>query len=200
MTFFEKKNSGRKEHGIYWKYLFCAVVTAILVISLAALYFKINVNVNFLSNTACQQVKAAPFSKEYTFCFYGSEWDEGTYLSSITSFYSTLITVLIAAQSLVSALAFVVIKASNKRIVEEEVESELPKYFNTVAAVNQVREFVNDSTKSALSDQLGDVKNLISGLQGDVEELRARVYELEGNGDADDQESNDEGIDPGTIR
>lgn len=193
------QNNGmmRKEYGIYWKYLLCAVVTTVSLAMLAVLFFKMNMDVKFLSQAACQQVKVTPFSKEYTFCFYGSDWDEGTYLSSITNFYSSLVTVLIAVQGLVSALAFIVIKASNKRIIEEEVESELPKYFGTVAAVDQMKSFVGGVVRSSIVDETKELNNRILGLESEIEELQANMYELVGSEDIENENLSSDTTDKG---
>jgi len=57
------------------------------------------------------------------YCFFSQNWDDGTYLSSITGFYTNLITVLLALMAIMSALSFVVIRSSAKGHIEDYVDN-----------------------------------------------------------------------------
>lgn len=183
-------SNGQTAKPIFWGYLFCAVLTAILVLGLLAVVLISLVDINFLSETSCKKHEASYFLDEFTFCFYGKDWDESTYLSAVSGFYSTLIAVLVAVQAIVSGLAFMVVRSSSKRAIEDEVESQLPIYFGRVKAVEEVEKIVKgiseDTVKSAvtqgtaeLEQELEAFKQLFYGLQGDYEELVAKLKILE---------------------
>jgi hypothetical protein len=178
MTKEVSNKANNRSYGIFWRYLLCSVATTIALVGLAALAFLHIFDFAFLEDAACKEVEASKYYKEFTYCFYGSDWNEETYLATVSGFYSSLVAVLVAVQAMISVLAFVVIKTSNKGAIEEEVEKELPKYFATVAAVDQVRGFVDESVRSALGQNLAVVNTQIEGLMGQLEELQAQVFEL----------------------
>lgn len=172
----------------------CAVATAIAIIGLSAILLIHVIDIRFVSEAACHHVDTSNILGKYTYCFYGQDWDEEAYLSAISGFYSTLIAVLIAVQALISILAFVVVRASNRSAIEEEIEKELPRYFDTVKSVDRVKSFVEVASKASVADQYAQMEKTIRGLQGELEEVQARLYELEENGNAIEVEDVAEGL------
>lgn len=160
------------------------MLTAVVLVGAGAIVLMQFVDIRFVSEAACQHIDSLNLGGKFTYCFYGEDWDEETYLSAISGFYTALITVLIAVQALVSVLAFVVVKASNKSAIEDQIESELPKYFDSVRAVDRVKSFVESASKDAIAAEAEQLLNRIRGLQGDLEEVQARLFELEENGNA----------------
>lgn len=149
------------------------------------------VDVEFLSDAACRRAEDSLWYGTFTYCFYGDGWNESTYISAVSGFYSTIIAVLIAIQALVSGLAFVFVRSTNRRAIEDEVEVQLPAYFGTVKAVDSMKIIVSDLSGGAieqaitqrtaeLESQLSELKESYYGLQGDYEELRSVVAELNG--------------------
>ena len=201
MTEEVSNKANNRSYGIFWRYLLCSVATSVALVGLAALAFLHIFDFAFLEDAACREVDASKYYNEFTYCFYGSDWDEEKYLATVSGFYSSLVAVLVAVQALISALSFVVIKTSNKGAIEEEVEKEVPKYFATVAAVDQVKGFVRETAGSAFDQKLDALKNEITGLKGRLEELQEQVFEIGEktmNGDTEealtfDDDTEDEG-------
>lgn len=196
-------NAGKpsKPVGIFWGYLLVAVSTAVVLVGILVVFATHIVDFSFLSDAACREVPQTRFYDSFTYCFYGTGWDEETYLAAVSGFYSTLIAVLVAVQALVSWLAFTVIRSSNKQAISEEVEKEIPYFFRTKdadpivqdalqeisyeAARAALREIMKDDAKDIEELQRHVYENLqsaLEGLQGDVEQLKDgfEAY-LEGN-------------------
>lgn len=199
-------NAGKpsKPVGIFWGYLLVAVSTAVFLVGILVVFATHIVDFSFLSDAACREVPQTRFYDSFTYCFYGTGWDEETYLAAVSGFYSTLIAVLVAVQALVSWLAFTVIRSSNKQAISEEVEKEIPYFFRTKDADPIVRDALQEISYEAartalreiMKDDAKDIEELqrhvyeklqpaLEGLQGDVEQLKDgfEAY-LEGN-DAD---------------
>ena len=202
-------NAGKpsKPVGIFWGYLLVAVSTAVALVGILAVFATHIVDFSFLSDAACREVPQTRFYDSFTYCFYGTGWDEETYLAAVSGFYSTLIAVLVAVQALVSWLAFTVIRSSNKQAISEEVEKEIPYFFRTKDADPIIRDALQDisleAAKAALQQLMKEdakateelqrqvYEKLVpgyEGLRGDVEQLQAE-FERYLEGDDADQEN-----------
>jgi hypothetical protein len=199
-------NAGKppKPVGIFWGYLLAAVSTAVVLVGILVVFATHIVDFSFLSDAACREAPQTRYYDSFTYCFYGTGWDEETYLAAVSGFYSTLIAVLVAVQALVSWLAFTVIRSSNKQAISEEVEKEIPYFFRTKDADPIVRdalkeisyEVARNALRDIMKDDAKDIEELqrqvyekllpaIEGMQGDVEQLKDGFEQyLEGN-DAD---------------
>lgn len=195
-----KKNTPARP--IFLGYLLCAVVTSIVLFGLIAIAIIHVVDVSFLSEAACRQVQETNWYRSFTYCFYGSDWNQSTYLSAVSGFYSTIIAVLVAVQALVSGLAFVFVRSTNRRAIEDEVEAQLPTYFGTVKAAEEVQQVVarvsGDAIEQAveqrtaeLEDELEGLKENYYGLQGEYEALKAVVAKLNDEDVPDEGEEGD---------
>ncbi|QBY00120.1 hypothetical protein E2K80_04685 [Rhodophyticola sp. CCM32] len=142
-----------------------------------------------MSEASCRHIDATGNRSAYTYCFYGEDWDESTYLSAVSGFYSTVIGFLVAVQALVSTLAFVFVRSTNRRAIEDEVEIQLPAYFGTTKAASEIEVVVGQVSGTAieqavvqrtteLQDKLSTLEENFYGLQGEYEALRAVVAEL----------------------
>lgn len=192
--------------GIFWGYLLVSVLTAVVLIGLLALFAVHIVDFSFLSDAACRKVEATRFSSEFTYCFYGSDWNEEVYLSAVSGFYSTLVAVLVAVQALISWLAFTVIRSSNKQAISEEVEREVPFFFRTKdadkllqdalkmisveaakEAMKELRKEDDKATEALQNAVYEELKPTVDGLTGKIEELRVKVDELLNGGEDEDE-------------
>lgn len=192
---------------VFLGYLLCAVVTAIVLLGSLAIVFVHFIDVSFLSDAACRRVEASNWRAAYTYCFYGEDWDQSTYLSAVSGFYSTVIGVLVGVQALVSGLAFGFVRSTNRRAIEDEVENQLPAYFGTTKAADEVKSVVQQVSDvaieqavvqrtSELQDKLSALENSFYGLQGEYDTLRAVVAKLNGE---DPEDSDDDEPDSGEI-
>lgn len=183
------QNFSSPARPVFFGYLLCAVVTSIVLLGLLVLVFLHYVDISFLSEASCRHIDATGNRSAYTYCFYGEDWDESTYLSAVSGFYSTVIGFLVAVQALVSTLAFVFVRSTNRRAIEDEVEIQLPAYFGTTKAASEIKTVVGQVSKDAieravvqrtaeLQDTLSTLEESFYGLQGKYEELSAVVAEL----------------------
>ena len=188
---------------IFLGYLLCAVVTALVLLLLLALAVTHIVDISFLSDAACRRIESTTWYSSYTYCFYGADWDQSTYLSAVSGFYSTIIAVLVAVQAIVSGLAFVFVRSTNRRAIEDEVEVQLPAYFGTVKAADAVKGLVTEVSSETvdqaviqrtaeLQDKLSDLEENFYGLQGEYESLKTVVAKL--NDEDTDQDDDDTGV------
>ncbi|WP_299144185.1 hypothetical protein [uncultured Tateyamaria sp.] len=196
-----------KSKSIYWGYLACSVITSIVLIVLVGLFFLHVVDVSFLSDAACRQIESSRYYDKFTYCFYGSDWDEETYLAAVSGFYSTLIAVLVAVQALISWLSFAVIRSSNKQSIEEEIEKEIPYFFRTKdadrlledaltaisadAAKNAIKGLRQEDDKAMEALQklvYEELQPALEGARGEIEELQVKIEALK-NGDDYDEDA-----------
>lgn len=132
---------------------------ALLIAALAAYIF---IDISFLSNTGCNK------GKDYVYCFFEKEWDSGTYLSTITSFYSTVITILIALLGVVAGFAIFVIRGSTLERGDEVIEKEVDRYFET----DKAKAKISDSAEKFRDAELEEIK-------GTLDEIRVALIEAE---------------------
>ena len=112
----ENKNKTLGNIGVSTFFGAIGAIIALLV-SVFAVYLFIDLS--FLSSASCGA------ADDYVYCFFDEKWDSGTYLSTITGFYSTIITLLIALLGVVAGLAFIVIRSSALQQAEESIEKEV---------------------------------------------------------------------------
>lgn len=99
----------------------------------------------FLHQDACGTYNGS------TFCVLDDRWDTETYLSTISSFYGTIITVLVGLLAFVAAFAFFAVRASALSHAEEKVSEEVHRYFTDSK--------VGDERIRTILDELSKVRN-----------------------------------------
>lgn len=95
---------------------------------------------------------------DWVLCYASAEWNEETYLATITSFYETIIVVLLALLTALAFFSFVIIRSDTKEWVFEGVNSQ----FEIFTRSTELQDRLEKATKESL------------------EELDARVSRLEG--------------------
>ena len=98
---------------------------------------------------------------DYVYCFFDKNWDSGTYLSVITEFYSTIITVLMGLLGTVAAFAFFAIRGSAFQRAEETIEKEVERYIDT------------DKAKDIIHRSLETIENV------ELDKINLRLDEIE---------------------
>lgn len=207
---------GSKPAVTYFGLLLCAISTTLALLALAGLAIAHIVDIKFIKDAACQSYQATSGIPKFSYCFYSEEWDSATYLSTISTFYTTLITILIALQALISWISFIVIRNSNKQTIESEVEKELPNFFrrrdsdtilqgalnkNLVAlaedALNKARDYEDNAVEGLQSSVYNDLMPQLTGMKAAIEQIEVRVRKLQqdqSNGN-DDDGVNDDALD-----
>lgn len=113
---------------------FFGAVGALVALLLAFLAGYIYIDFSFLPAASCGG------SENYVYCFFSENWDSETYLSVVSGFYSTIITILIFLLGAVAALAFIVIRGSALQQAEEAIEKEVDRFFETSKAEEKIHE------------------------------------------------------------
>lgn len=87
------------------------------------------VDIDFVKNASCGS------KGTFHYCFFDEAWDSGEYLSAITTFYGTIITILTGFLAILATLAFLVVRTSAGHHAQEAMEGEVERYFASNAAV-----------------------------------------------------------------
>ena len=112
------------------------------------------VDFHLLSSIDCE-----PLKEGRTICFFDNEnkWNSDTYLSTITSFYSTIITILLAVLTLLSVVAFLVIRSSSIESAERRAEKIVEKYIGSSEFRDMLSNEVTKSVKEATEENLNKI-------------------------------------------
>lgn len=105
--------------------VFFGAVGSFMAMLLTAFAVYIFIDLSFLSNASCAD------DQGFIYCFFDDQWDSETYLSALTGFYSTIITVLIGLMGVIAAFAFFAIRGSTLQQGEEVIEKEVDRYFKS---------------------------------------------------------------------
>lgn len=121
--------NARSQKVTFWTCFFAGVAggTAATLLIVLALYLF--VDVDFVKNASCGNKGA------FYYCFFDQNWDSGEYLSAITTFYGTIITILVGFLAILATLAFLVVRTSAGHHAQEAMEGEVERYFASNAAV-----------------------------------------------------------------
>lgn len=96
-----------------------AIIVNVTIFTVVNYFFDFN----FITKYNCGETLSIHY------CLFNSEFNKDSYLSIISNFYNTVITVLLALSAILATLAFVVIKESAKQHTLDAVSIELEKYF-----------------------------------------------------------------------
>ena len=154
-------------------------IGAIVVLLLAAFVGYLFLDLSLLSSASCGS------ADDYVYCFFDDDWDSGTYLSIITSFYSTVITVLLGLLGAVAAFTFFAIRSSAFQQAEETIANEVERFFTID---KRAKEVIKDSLPELVEDEFKDVADRLENIETQLEEqglLTLRTLEL---GDAEETE------------
>jgi len=111
------------------------MIGAFVALLIAACFAYISFDFLFLTGAFCQT------KGSLSVCFFDDKaWDAENYLSVITGFYSTIITVLIALLGGVAAFAFFAVRGSALQRAEEDIEKEIGQYFESEGDVPSIVE------------------------------------------------------------
>lgn len=131
---------------------------ALAVILLVGMLVYWQTGFQFLHQDACGSYKGSRF------CFFDDRWDTETYLATISTFYGTIITVLVGLLAFVAAFAFFAVRASALSHAEEKVSEEVHRYFTDSK--------IGDDRLRTILDDLSKAKNLSLASRVDVIETQ----------------------------
>lgn len=137
-------------------------VGAIVIIFLAIFIGYKTLDISFLKTASCSE------GNGIIYCFFDKKWDSETYLSVITSFYSTIITILIALLGVVAGLAYIVIRGSTLQRAEEAIEKEVDRYFETSKAEEKIHKGI---------EKVGNIE--LEKIKRSLDEIRVSLIEAE---------------------
>lgn len=152
----------------YWSCILAGGAGALAALVFFCFFVYLFIDVSFISDAQCGDLGSTRY------CFFDKDWDSSTYLSTITSFYSTLITVIVGFLAVVAAFAFLVIRSSARHHAQDAMEMEVQRFFQTASSVERISEEVRSVSRSVLTEELGRQLALI---QGDIETIIAVLEE-----------------------
>lgn len=124
-----QNNGSKGQKAAYWT-CFCAGMAGGLLASLGTtLALYLFVDLDFVKNAQCGSQLGL------NYCFFDEKWDSGEYLSAITTFYGTIITILTGFLAVIATLAFLVVRTSAGHHAKEAMEGEVERYFASNAAI-----------------------------------------------------------------
>lgn len=145
----------REKKATNFRIFLIAIVSNALTITILLLVCFIFFDAKFISLETCK-LESNPNFKN--FCFYSEKWNESTYISAVTSFYSTVITILVSLQALITWLSFIVIKNSHKNHIETEIQSNLPRLLNDSLNKKETKDLISNEIEILVSNII-DEKN-----------------------------------------
>ncbi|KAA3507694.1 hypothetical protein [Agrobacterium rosae] len=163
--------NAKSQKASFWTCFFAGVaggIAATLIIILALYLF---VDVDFVKNASCGS------KGTFHYCFFDEKWDSGEYLSAITTFYGTIITILIGFLAILATLAFLVVRISAGHHAQEAMEGEVERYFASNATVISI-----EGKLSLLADTLVEqrTRELAVRLETIITVLEEDGYDIPG--------------------
>jgi hypothetical protein len=118
----------------FWICFFAGVVGGIVATLGIVLMLYLFVDIDFVKNANCGA------QGSFHYCFFDERWDSGEYISAITTFYGTIITILVGFLAILATLAFLVVRISAGHHAQEAMEGEVARYFASNAAVTSIEQ------------------------------------------------------------
>lgn len=164
--------------GLAVNSLFGAIGSLLALFAAVAISFWF-IDFSILNTASCGEID------QLVYCFFDEKWDSETYLSAITDFYSTIITIIIGLLGVVAAFSYLTIRSSTLQKTEEATEQEVRRYFETIKAEEQLYR----ASQRAKDSQVNEINVRL-------EEIEVALYEagilIDGELGAEDEEETDE--------
>ncbi len=195
------------ENHFKLKSVFWGVITASVVLFVSFYLFNFFVDIKFISSSACLREQKIFFVEGMTVCLLSDNWNDSTYLSAVTGFYSTVISLLIGILALTTWLSFAILRSSHKREIEQQVVEEVPHYLGGEAGSQILQAAISKSGDKAiealfdkkfdeLHTQIRSLSIAKEAQQSIIETLTKRLEEEfdlkldDGESEADDNDEN----------
>ncbi|WGR57416.1 hypothetical protein [Paracoccus versutus] len=119
----------------------------------------------------------------YCYLNQGGAWSDATYLQTITGFYTSVITILIAALAVVAAFGAYTLKASARAQIEQEIPPHISDYFDR----DKGKELLAKQAATVVSDQSlrlpfpseGGLYDAFISLENKVASLELQIQEMQ---------------------
>lgn len=98
--------NAKVEKSTFWICFIVGMAGGLAATLAALLFIYFFIDISFVKNASCGSNRA------FQYCFFDKAWDSGEYLSAITTFYGTIITILIGFLAILATLAFLVVRIS----------------------------------------------------------------------------------------
>ena len=135
----------------FWVPLSSAILGALLACAIFSLIVYFKTDFALLDADFCGK------RFDWVLCYASAEWNEESYLATITSFYETIIVVLLSLLTALAFFSFVIIRSDTKEWVLEGVNTQFEVFTRTADFQTRLEEQV----------------------RGDLEDLEARIERLE---------------------
>jgi len=120
--------NAKSQKATFWACFAVGLAGGTVATLLIVLALYLFVDVEFVKNAKCGGTGT------FQYCFFDKNWDSGEYLSAVTTFYGTIITILIGFLAILATLAFLVVRISAGHHAQEAMEGEVERYFASNSA------------------------------------------------------------------
>lgn len=144
-----------KNKEIYWSAAATGAASALIIVGIiyaTTLFWPDN---HLLETANCL------YEGKLSFCYFDKDWNSSNYLSALTSFYNTIIVILIGLITLIGALAFLSIKHSAKSYAEAQLPILTKEHFQSTQGRNELAQIIEQQLKS-IRQELTETRELIN--------------------------------------
>lgn len=149
------------------------VIGTLITLIILALAVHHYIDPSFLTNYLVKNTQGG-----YTVYFFDEVWDSETYLSIITTFYATIITILVTLLGAVAALAIFAIKGASLEKTEEVAEKEVRRFFGKSSTDDRIKGFLKGIVKSEIDEKFAELDTRVTKI-GEILEENDLSYNLE---------------------
>lgn len=155
------------------------IASSVSTVILFVLYIKFSGNTHLIQPSNCL------FNDVVSACYFDRMWDSSSYLSALTSFYNTVIVVLLTVITLIGALAFLSVKHSAKSHVDAQLPSTTSDYFKSEDGQNKLKSLFSldikrlDEEISTLSLEIKKLQSTLGDADGKIMSLNDKVIDLQ---------------------
>lgn len=151
----------KEQRRTYWTCFWAGVVGGLIATICVVIMLFWFVDVDFIKNANCGSKNG------FNYCFFDDKWDSGEYLSAITTFYASLITILIGLLAVLATLAFLVVRASASHQSQEVMEAEVARYFASAVAERWIDKRLSELSETKASELTIRLETVIAVLEED---------------------------------
>lgn len=139
----------------------------------------------FMRQTAFYSAPNCSTISDVFYCYLnqGGTWSDATYLQTITGFYTSVITILIAALAVVATFGAYTLKVSARAQIEQEIPSHISDYFDRDKGkdllAKQATTVVSDQSQRLPFPAEGGLYDAFIALENKVASLELQIQQMQ---------------------
>ena len=173
-------NGLRFQRYAAWKIVFISSICGIVVsVGIIFVFFAYLRDTEFFNSTGCEVLS------NFSVCYISKvgAWNDSSYLQTITGFYNSIITILIAAIAVVATLGAYTMRAGNKFQIEQDLPDGVSEFFEKERGKDLVEKVaykeISEQLKSVGIPEQGQLRDLLTGLEKRIDELELQLQEMQ---------------------